>query len=424
MKTGKLTTRILVAVTVLAVAAYFGVNLAIQLTDPYTLTAAYAFTGEKALTVSGYVVRDEEALPSGGALVYSSRAEGERVCAGGTVALAYNDQQSYEAAAQLRALNERMEQLRYVQNLAAGMSTSGRLDQEVTSAMVDFRADMSAGDLDAVGESGTALRIASLKRSYAYAGAGEAETAAAELQSQIDALTAAGASNATRITAPAAGLYSSLVDGYESVLSLASAGAMDPAAYRAIAPNAAQGGVGKIVYGFKWGFVTMVAPADLGELQAGDTVTIRFQKGLDRDMSMTLEYVSDEQDGRAVALFTSDKYLSLTTLLRQQNAQIIFQSYDGIRVPRSAVRISAVPVTDEDGNPVLYESGNPQTERVTGVFCLWGSSARFKPVEVLWQEEDYILVRPAPGASAGQTLRPGEQVITTAEELYDGKVIQ
>ena len=39
----------------------------------------------------------------------------------------------------------------------------------------------------------------------------------------------------------------------------------------------------------------------------------------------------------------------MTTLLRLQNAQIIFESYDGIRVPRSAVRVNAQPLTDEDG---------------------------------------------------------------------------
>ena len=46
------------------------------------------------------------------------------------------------------------------------------------------------------------------------------------------------------------------------------------------------------------------------------------------------------------------KSLNLTTLLRHQNAQVIFDSYTGIRVPRSAVRLVAQPVT-EDGEPVL-----------------------------------------------------------------------
>ena len=73
----------------LALLAYFGVNLAAYFTDPYTTTVAYAYTGENAVTVSGYVVREEEVLAGGGELVYSSRKEGERVGRGGTVAVIY-----------------------------------------------------------------------------------------------------------------------------------------------------------------------------------------------------------------------------------------------------------------------------------------------------------------------------------------------
>ena len=45
---------------------------------------------------SGYVVRDEEVLPGGGDLVYSSRREGERVSAGGTVAQIYQSAQALQ----------------------------------------------------------------------------------------------------------------------------------------------------------------------------------------------------------------------------------------------------------------------------------------------------------------------------------------
>lgn len=124
---------------------------------------------------------------------------------------------------------------------------------------------------------------------------------------------------------------------------------------------------------------------------------------------------------------------SIREILRLQNAQIIFESYDGIRVPRSAVRVNAQPLTDEDGEALLDSNGNPITRNLTCVYCLWGEKARSKPVTILWQEEEYILVAPDEEAlgkyAAEQTkesrrLRAGDEVITAAADLYDGKVIR
>ena len=80
--------------------------------------------------------------------------------------------------------------------------------------------------------------------------------------------------------------------------------------------------------------------------------------------------------------------------------------------------------TDEDGEVVYRTDGTPEQEQVVGVYCLWGTTARFKPVEVVWQGEDYILVTPAEGTTGTRVLRDGDQVITAAEDLYDGKVIE
>ena len=114
---------------------------------------------------------------------------------------------------------------------------------------------------------------------------------------------------------------------------------------------------------------------------------LRFQTGLDRDMTMTVTHISAAEGGRRAVTLESGEYLHLTTLLRRQNAQLIFDSYTGIRVPRAAVRLGEETVTDEAGNPVLESDGTERTRSVTGVYCVWGTFARFKPVEVVWQDE-------------------------------------
>ena len=423
----------MMAAIFLTVLVYFGVNLAAYFNDPYTTTVAFSYVGEKAVTVSGYVVRDEELLEGSGDLVYSSRGEGERVGSGGTVAQIYPTTQALTDANTLRELTGQLEQLRYARSLTTGSQATARLDDEIVSTLVSFHSALAVSDLTTAADVGQTLRTDVLRRSYTYSGVGDLDASIASLESRISELSASAEANVTRVSAPKAGLFSGLVDGYETVLNLENILDMTPSRYRAIMPASSASGVGRMIYGDKWSFLTMMQSEDVKRLEEGDTVTLRFQKGLDRDMTMKVSYISADEGGWRVVVFTAQKYLHLATLLRHQNAQVIFESYDGVRVPRSSVRVDTQPVTDEDGQPVLDSQGSPKTQAVTCVYCLWGDTARLKPVTVLWQEDEYILVAPDEEAlkaySSAQTresrrLRAGDQVITAAAEVYDGKVVQ
>lgn len=433
MKNSTLATRLMMAVIFLTVLVYFGMNLTAYFSDPYTTTLAYSYTGENAVTVSGYVVREEEVLAGGGELVYSSRREGERVARGGTVAQIYSSVQALNDANRLRELTSQLEQLNYAHSLTEGTQTAARLDEEISKCLIRFRSDMAAGSTSAADSSGSSLRTAVLKRSYAYTGTASLDSTIASLQAEIAALSAAAEAGATRITAPKAGLFSGLVDGYELVLDPQSILEMTPSQYKAIQPANGASGIGKMIYGSSWSFLTLMRSEDVKRLEVGNTITLRFQSGLDRDVEMRTAYISGDEGGYRVVAFTSQRNLDLTTLLRRQNAQVIFRSYDGIRVPRSAVRVASQPVTDENGEPVLDAGGEPKVQSVTCVYCLWGNIARLKPVNVLWQEDEYILVAPDMDAleafpselsRESRRLRVGDQVITAAADIYDGMVIR
>ena len=218
MKTGTLATRLTLAAILLTVLIYFGVNVAAYFNDPFTTTLAYGYTSESAVTVAGYVVREEEVLTGQGDLIYVSRREGEKVSQGGTVALIYPSQEALDNANTLRDLEEQLQQLLQARNLTGGTLATARLDEAVSASLVDFRSELAQGSLEGASSAGETLRSAVLQRSYAYTGTEVLEASIASLQAQVSDLTAAGSGGATRITAPQGGIFSSLVDGYETVL--------------------------------------------------------------------------------------------------------------------------------------------------------------------------------------------------------------
>ena len=120
-----------------------------------------------------------------------------------------------------------------------------------------------------------------------------------------------------------------------------------------------------------------------------------------------------------MVVFQGNTYLQELTLLRRQSAEIILDAIEGIRVPREALRVTTQTATEKDedtGEEIMKEVS------VTGVYCVSGAKAVFKPVDVLYTGEEYAVVRSS-GSSEKTRLRSGDTVIAVARNLYDGKVI-
>lgn len=419
-------TKLLLAFVTLGVLAYFAVQAVRYFGDPLTTTLAYRYQVETATDLTGYVVREEAVLPDdGGGQRQLQRTEGERVSAGGLVALVYADQASVERQEEIRSLETQIEQLQYAREAALGAEVSQRLDVQILQNMVDYRAAVTADRLDRAEDWGAELRSLVLKRDYNASDTTDVSARIAELQAQVDSLQAQAGASVRRVTAPQAGLYSAVVDGYEAVLTPESLETLMPGKLDRLEPDEAArsaSSVGKLVLGDAWYYAANLDEGEAALLQDSTGLKLRFAKGVSQDLDVELVFVSEPEGGRVTAVFRGDTYLSELTLLRQQSAKVIRRTTEGIRVPIESVRLREETVTGEDGTETTVSQ--------TGVYCVVGMEARFKPVDVLYSGEEFALVRStldrAEDVTAAQEqirIRPGDQVIVTAYDLYDGKVL-
>ncbi len=425
MKSNFVTRTISVAVFLL-VTFYFGARVLSYFLDPLTTTAAYRYRGEEGATVSGYLIREETVLDNVDSdMVYQPREEGEKISKGGRVAVIYHNAQALEAARQLEDLEAQLYQLEYAGSLSSGAQAARRLDADIWEDALKLRSLVVRGDLgDACVQAGT-IRSLVVRRDFAYSGkTGLAEQEAA-LRAQINSLTVTANSGRSFITAGRSGHWSSLVDGYETVLTPAILETLTPSVLDSIAPQAGlRSNVGKLVTDETWYFAADLTETEAAALRVGRTVSIRFASGLDRVFEMTVQAISPAEDGRRTVILRSDRFLSLVTLLRHQTAQIIFQTYSGIRVPKNALRVVTREFYDKDKDAQVEV-------RYTGVYCRLARQAYLKPVTVIYEGEDYYLVEPdetvlaryAQAQQSSRTLRPGDEVIITARDLFDGKVV-
>lgn len=423
MKDRALGTKFLLALVTLGVLAYFGIQAFNYFTDPLATTAAYAYSVDRSVSLSGYVVRDELVLEDSDGLLRLQRTEGERVSAGGTVALEYSDQASLDRQTELAGLEARLEQLEFAQQASQGAEVSLKLDTQILQGILDLRGALAADRLDKAETYGQDLRSLVLKRDYTYSETEDLSAQITELKSQISALRTQAASSTRRITAPEAGLYSAVVDGYEQVLTPDMLETLTPSTLAALrADESVCSEVGKLILGDEWYYAAAVSEADAQTLSEGKSLSLRFSKSVEQDLPVKVYCVSDAENGRAVVVLRGTSYLPELTLLRQQSAEVILGSVSGIRVPREALRAEKTTL-DENGQTVTTEQ--------TGVYCLVGMEARFKPVEVVYSGDGFALVRSIYDTAAGDLtgsqevarLRAGDQVIIAGRDLYDGKVL-
>ncbi|MCI2056986.1 MAG: hypothetical protein LKJ86_07550 [Oscillibacter sp.] len=404
MKSSSLGTKILMAVVCLVVLTYFGIQGYRYFSDPVTSTVAYNYRVEDSITVTGWVVRDEQVLPDNtSGLLRLSRKEGEKVSRGGEIARVYADQSSLDCQSEIDTVRSQIDQLQYAQEASAGSELSLKLDSQIIDQILSLRGDLAADHLDAADSHISDLRSLVLKRDYTYSDADDLSTQLEDLQSQLKSLKSQAAASTSTVRASESGIYSAVVDGYETVLTPDTLSTLTPSALSKIAADGSlKSDVGKLVLGHTWYYAASLSATDADNLSAGESVTLRFAKGDGRELTVTVDSLSKEENGRVVVVFSSSQYLSELTLLRQQSADIIKNTVFGIRVPENALRVN------DDGQ--------------TGLYCMVGMTAKFKPVRVLYTGSGFALVE-AVSDKDKTVLRSGDEVLVTARMLHDGDVI-
>lgn len=394
--------KILPIAVLAAVLVYFAVQLYNYLSDPVNTTLVMAGQAEDTIALNGWLLRDEEVLPAQSGTLSRARQEGERVGVGQVLARVYANDGALQTVSQIETLELQLQQLQFALTSYLNPDAALKLDTSITGDILTLRQSLTSGDYTAAEGDIAPLKAAVLKRDHPYASQEEIQTEIKSVEGQIKSLE--DSLSGTTVTARASGTYSAVCDGYETVLTKAFLEDLTPGKLARLRPVDEQSNMGKLIYGDTWYYVVTLPEEQASYLKSQGAVTLRFAKGFDQNIRMQVVSVSAPEDGQAAVTLSCRKYLAQTTLLRHQAADVILRTYEGLRVPSNALRVS-----EED---------------VTGVYCVDGSTAAFRPVTVLYQGQGYALVRAVDGASDTQTLRVGDEVIATAGALSDGKVIR
>ncbi len=421
MKQGQSLITFVMATLALALAIYFGVYVVRSINDPYETVTAYTYTATDSAEADGLLIREEQVIPGQGGIADVVRGEGEKVGMGQTVALVYQTTQAQADQAELESLEKEISLLEAAVTWNSSTDSITSLDESILRSVVALRTSASRGDYSGLEDQVMEVKSGVLRRGYTYGEDLSTQDLTArmtDLRSRYGSLAQLTASATTRVRSTASGIFSGMVDGYESSLTPDMATQLTPSLLRAAMGNAQEVSgdeIGKLITNDRWYFAASFDAATANRLTVGSTALLRFTGDFDQDVNMRVEAISSAQEEEKTVVFSSDRYLARTTLLRRQTAELIFHSWSGLRVPKEAVKMETYTYTPEDSSQEL-------TGKRTGVYTLVAGRVEFKDAEVVTESDDFYVIRPA--STGSRALRAGDTIIVQGTGLYDGQLLE
>lgn len=343
------------------------------------------------------IFRSEVLIPqvTSGVTVYNY-ADGAEVAKNQEVAAVYQDKTVSMVNNQIEQLQKELKSLQSAQTVKATRysaitNLSGEINEQA-GKIVDASSD---GVVEGISDQKESLTSLLNRKKIAL---GEEDTFADriyELQAEISYLeqTKEGEKGVS-ITAPEAGYFCKEVDGYESVLSADLLEEMTYEQYQQLENAQAQtvtNVAGKIVKTHVWYLTVDLEQKEAQKFELDASVKLDFHFASGQTITAkVVNIIPDTQQQNAVVVFECKDINEQLLSIRKQSVDIIFTTYSGLRISSGAL---------------YYEQNIP------GVYVLDKTTIRFKPVEILKDQGNFILCEPRQGTDEEHTLSRLDLVI-------------
>lgn len=331
------------------VAAILGYGIKYAVTPIHTQTLN-RMTQEDAINTNGFIIRDEWVMVSRSAgTAYHSASEGERVRRDSVVGAMFYGNVDSDSIKELTIIDNKIKKIK-AEKSEESIST---LDSNALENNIYEREN----NIIEAARNNDILRVSKYKRdinslrqfnTLAY------DDTEQELENQKATLLSGIGLNREDIRAEISGVFTAYVDGYEQLLSPSDIENYDVSYFESLSQSpklekisnkiTPGGPVCKIVNNHFWYVMMSVPSENLNGREVGDSIELRFNNMGGARIDGEVYFVSEERDGRVVVTVKCESYLEGAFSYRLADVDLIFESYDGYKVPIQSVR------TETDGS--------------------------------------------------------------------------
>lgn len=390
---------VIVLIVLFVVIQFYKVTHIELKTQTATISTVYDKVSSEAL-----FIRDEsvvEKSPSG--VTVACFQDGDKINVKGNVAMQFS---SSKAAANYSKYAELTKQIKYYQTLEAqtvGQSADlETINEDIEQKVINYADGLAK---NRIGDTAEDLDSVLVRRQLIIGEDVNLLSIIENLRDQRNNYQSYSKPD-SYIKTDKSGVFSSYTDGYENLIDYSKAEETTIDGFKSAlkAVDKAQNvsnNIGKLVTSYTWYVQTLVSADTVKNLENGDYVNIVLKD--DTSKSFKAEIVN----GAEIALGQKETLLVLKlnemdadiAKLRKAEIEIRRNTYEGIKVPSEALHVL-------DGKK--------------GVYVLIASQVKFREVNVIYSDDDYVLAEY--DESNEKSIHLYDKIITQGKDLKDGKV--
>lgn len=371
-------------------------------TQTATLSTVYESVDATAL-----VIRDEHTLKNASSgVTVPCLNNGDKINVGGNVAMTFSsddDANNYSKYAELQS------QIEYYENLES--QTMGQaanvesINDEIDDNVDRYIRAIAAGSAADIDSAGSAVNDSLLRRQMIIGENIDLLSIIQNLRNQAEQYSANTKPNSF-ITTDESGVFLSTTDGYESLIDYNAVDELtiddvNSALDKVEAENDTSADMGKLITRYDWYLASVVNADAVKNLKNGQKINIALKDN--GDSVLTVKIVSGAEpdagaDETLLIMQCNDLTADLAAM-RKENIEIRYDSYEGVKVPASALHVV-------DGRK--------------GVYALISSQVKFREADVIYSEDDFVLLSYDADNSDG--IHIYDKIILRGKDLEDGKV--
>lgn len=347
--------------------------------DDYTTETATVYSSAEKVTFNGVYVRNETVVSGSksGVLSYPS-SDGSKVAKDSVVAYVYRSANDIYINQQIENLRTEVEILKKEQS----PGTTVVAQPEFISSLIDEKyrtiTTLAArNDLSSLRSESNDFQMLMGIYQIVIGEETDYNDRIEQLEKQIKLLEAKQNNPIDIITVPNSGYFISYVDGYEDILSTDKLSSITADEIKEVIKNdgynsakVSKKAVGKIVDDYEWDLVGIVNPKD-ASFNPGKEVKVKLSSTPDLLTAKIADVIETDDPEECVIVLSCEKLNFNLVQYRTERVEIILDDFNGIKVPREAVRF------------------NKNNEK--GVYVLLGQRIAFKKVDVIYECDDYLL---------------------------------
>ena len=381
------------------------------------------------IKTSAFIARDEAVLENttNGILVYTKN-NGDRVRKDGVIATAYQNEQD---AINQQKVQEIDEKIAYLQSLSdASTSVNIGVDTvnaQLTSRFVNLLDSINKRNLTGISTVESDLMSLIYRKQIVTGEQGSFQDMINSLEGQKNKLESSTTSSLGEVVSGYAGYFVHNLDGYENIFPISDLDRITYDDFKNIKPKEVDNDkyVGKIIKSVNWYIICPISKDDqiLLSHNNGD-IYVNLPYASSEMMQAKIVYTNEnEEDEDHIMLVLSCNYMnSSISEIRNESVDIVVNSYEGLKIPKKALHDDYCTRTtyNEDG------TSSSVKERTQGVYVEYGNELKFKPVYIIYSDDDYVICDENPSSEHAydrKTVSLYDKVVVEGSDLFDGKLL-